>query len=101
MKSLQIFSLKNFANIYTLLWISYYMQGTLYTSGGPVGIGILTVFLLISMYYFIIVNRFTDIPKYLRGLNLIFILIAIYGVIHILDSSVIIRNDGVKQNSIT
>lgn len=101
MNRFRAFSLKNVANLYTVLWLLYYMQGTLYTSGGPIGVAIISFFLIISLVFFIKVNLRGTIPIYLKSLNILVVLFTIYGVIRIISSEEIYRTGGIWQNPIT
>lgn len=74
------------------------MQGTFYTSGGPIGITVMSMFLLISLYYFVKVNQYGNLPIYLKGLNILVILFTVYGIIRILSPEVIYRTSSILQN---
>lgn len=101
MSILKQYTLTNVANVYTLLWLFYYMQGTLYPSGSSIGIAVMSIFLLVSLFFFCKVNRKGYIPSYLKGLNVLFVLFSIYGIIRIVDAETIYRANGVLQNPTT
>lgn len=70
-------------NIYTLIWCLYYMQGTLYAEGSAISQGLLAVFLLMSLYYFIKVFKYTNVPKPVLALKYLAILFGIYGLLRL------------------
>ena len=95
---LNIFSLTNIANLYTLLWLLYYMQGILYSKGGIVGVSIMSIFILISLYLVFKVNQQTDLPILLKVLNVLVLLFTIYGTLRILNPEPIFREGGLLHN---
>lgn len=95
---LNIFSLTNIANLYTLLWLLYYMQGILYSKGGIVGVSIMSIFILISLYLVFKVNQQTDLPILLKVLNVLVLLFTIYGTLRILNPVPIFREGGLLHN---
>ena len=101
MSLLRAYNLKNVANVYILLWFLYYMQGTFYASGGIIGVSIMSLFLMVSLYFFFKVNRYRGVPTYLKGLNFLVILFTIYGIIRIVNPEVIYRAGGIFQNPTT
>ena len=101
MSLLRAYNLKNVANVYILLWFLYYMQGTFYASGGIIGVSIMSLFLMVSLYFFFKVNRYRGVPTYLKGLNSLVILFTIYGIIRIVNPEVIYRAGGIFQNPTT
>ena len=71
---------KNPANIYTLLWCLYYLQGILYIEGGALSKGILVILILFSLYSAVSVISKRKVPLFFRGMTPLFILMSIYGI---------------------
>lgn len=70
-------------NVYTLIWCLYYMQGTLYPEGNVISQGLLAVFLLMSIYYFIKVFKYRHVPKPVIALRYLAIMFGIYGLLRL------------------
>ena len=79
----------NIANLYTFFWCIYWLQGPLYPVGTSFSQLLLAVLLIISLYYFIIANIRYTLPSFFIGLNLLVILLSIYGVYFIVMYDVI------------
>ena len=75
---------KNPANIYTLLWCLYYLQGLLYTEGGTLSKGLLVILLLYSLYCAVTVISMRKVPSFFRGMTPLFIMMSIYGIFRML-----------------
>ena len=73
--------LKNPCYLYFSLWCFYLLQGTFYESGSIISQAILFVILIISLGDMIRVNMIIDKPLYFKGLNYLFSLFTIYGII--------------------
>lgn len=75
---------------YLCLWIIYYLQGVVYSSGGIISVAILGIILLTSLKYALIVIQQKRKPLFFRGLNLLMIMFTLYGVYYIIVSPLII-----------
>ncbi len=69
----------NRCDCFIILWVIYYLQGTLYAEGGIIGISLLGINLLISAICALKVFQMRDTPIYFRGLGLLLVLFTIYG----------------------
>lgn len=69
----------NRCDIFLLIWVLYYLQGIAYPMGGPVGMGLLAINLLVSAICAVKVIQMKDVPVYFRGLSLLLLLFSIYG----------------------
>ncbi len=83
----------NQANFYIFLWCIYYLQGTLYASGGMISQAILGVLLVISLYNAFYLNQHYKIPVYFKGLNALLIMFTIYGVYLIISGERLMKNN--------
>lgn len=74
--------LKNPCNFYILLLAFYSMQGTIIPTGGSV-LSQIIAFITMSMglYYTVKTMQMNDKPFYFKGLNLLFFILVVYGVI--------------------
>lgn len=78
---------KNPCNIYIALLTFYSMQGTLIPTGGSIlSQVILLITMLMGLYYTIKALSLPRKPLYFSGLNLLFLVLAIYGVILLFSS---------------
>lgn len=75
---------KNPANIYTLLWCLYYLQGILYLEGGTLSKVLLIVLMGYSLYCAARVISLKSVPLFFRGLSPLFILMSVYGIFRLL-----------------
>ena len=75
---------KNPANIYTLLWCLYYLQGILYLEGGTLSKVLLIVLMGYSLYCAAWVISLKSVPLFFRGLSPLFILMSVYGIFRLL-----------------
>ena len=64
---------------FIIVWVLYYLQGVLYSSGGAISTGLLGINLLISIYCAIKIWQMPNHPPYIKGLNLLVLLFSIYG----------------------
>ena len=64
---------------FIIVWVLYYLQGVLYSSGGAISTGLLGINLLVSIYCAIKVWRMPNHPPYIKGLNLLVLMFSIYG----------------------
>lgn len=85
MISLNPFKL-NRCDWYIIVWVLYYLQGVLFSSGGAISTGLLGINLLISIWCAIKVWQMPHHPPYIKGLNLLVLLFSIYGFALILMS---------------
>ena len=74
---------RNFCYIYIALWMMYYLQGMLAISG-VIAKAILIVLMLISFYAFYQVNRYYKTGPYIKWLNIMVLVMTIYGLIPII-----------------
>lgn len=68
-------------NIYSLIWCLYYMQGILFAEGSIISQGLLAVFLLMSLYYFVKVSQIRSVNKVIRAFQYLAIMFGVYGLI--------------------
>ncbi len=80
----------NICNIYIFLWCLYYLQGTLYTSGGIISQGILAILLIVSLYYFFVANITLRTPSVIKALNIFIIMLTLYGLLYAASGKIII-----------
>lgn len=90
----------NICNIYTIAWCLYYLQGTLYAKGGPIGRLLILFVLLLSVYYFVISAKKIARPVYLKALNILVILFSVYGIISILTGNVATTAGGTERSGV-
>ena len=64
---------------FIIVWVLYYLQGVLYSSGGAISTGLLGINLLISIYCAIKIWQMPNNPPYIKGLNLLVLMFSIYG----------------------
>ena len=64
---------------FIIVWVLYYLQGVLYSSGGAISTGLLGINLLVSIYCAIKIWQMPNNPPYITGLNLLVLLFSIYG----------------------
>jgi O-antigen ligase len=69
----------NRCDIFLLIWVLYYLQGTAYEEGSAFSTGLLIVNLLISAVCAIKVMQMKDAPVYFRGVNLLMLMFTVYG----------------------
>lgn len=87
----------NPCNIYMLLSIFYSMQGVIISTGGTIiSQVVLLVIILMGLYCAINVMFLKNKPVYFKGLNLLFLLFVIYGVILLLSN----HNYVIKANDL-
>ena len=65
-------------------WVIYYLQGILYEEGGIISTAILGLLLFVSIIYCFRTLLLNDLPVYFKGLNVLLLMLTLYGVIHIL-----------------
>ena len=74
--------LKNPCNIYISLLTFYSMQGTMIPTGGTVlSQMIVLVTMLMGLYYTVKVVAMKGKPVYFKGLNLLFFIFVVYGLV--------------------
>ena len=71
---------------FIIVWVLYYLQGVLYSSGGAISIGLLGINLLVSINCAIKIWKMPNNPPYIKGLNLLVLMFTIYGFALILMS---------------
>lgn len=64
---------------FIIVWVLYYLQGVLYSTGGAISTGLLGINLLVSIWCAIKVWQMPHNPPYIKGLNLLLIMFSIYG----------------------
>lgn len=86
---------------FIIVWVVYYLQGVLYSSGGAISTGLLGINLLISIWCAIKVWQMPHHPPYIKGLNLLVLMFSIYGFALILTSpsSIHYRMSGISMAS--
>ena len=71
---------------FIIVWVLYYLQGVLYSSGGAISIGLLGINLLVSINCAIKIWKMPNNPPYIKGLNILVLMFTIYGFALILMS---------------
>lgn len=74
-------------NIYTTVWCLYYMQGTLYPEGSVISRGLMGVFLLMSIYYFLKVLSFKRNHPVIKAFQYLAIMFGVYGLLRLGDAT--------------
>ena len=74
-------------NIYTTVWCLYYMQGTLYPEGSVISRGLMGVFLLMSIYYFLKVLSFKRNHPAIKAFQYLAIMFGVYGLLRLGDAT--------------
>ena len=64
---------------FIIVWVLYYLQGVLYSSGGAISTGLLGINLLVSINCAIKIWKMPNNPPYIKGLNLLVLMFSIYG----------------------
>ena len=80
----------NICNLYILLWCLYSLQGTLYSRGSIISQGLLTIILVMSVYYAVLANEKYTFPPYMKALNLLVAMFTVYGVTLLFSGEVLI-----------
>lgn len=78
----------NSVRIYFVLWCLYYLQGSLYESGSSLSRALLAILLAVSGVHFFRSHKI-GIPKSLKWLDLLLLLLLLYGFIGVLNGYVI------------
>lgn len=76
--------MKKIVNLYIFLFCIYYLQGTLYASGGIISRILLAVLMLISLYYFGYANINYKLPTPLKVLSIMVLAWTGYGIVIIM-----------------
>ena len=79
---------KKYTNFYLYVasWSLYLLQGTIYEKGSIIS-QLLALFLIfVSALYSIKVHKYTSVPQYIKGLDVLLGMFVIYGVIHLIGS---------------
>ena len=86
---------------FIIVWVLYFLQGVLYSSGGAISTGLLGINLLVSIYCAIKIWQMPNHPPYIKGLNLLVLMFSIYGFYLILmnPSTVYYRMCGMSMAS--
>lgn len=86
---------------FIIVWVLYYLQGVLYSSGGAISTGLLGINLLVSIYCAIKIWQMPNNPPYIKGLNILVLMFSIYGFYFILinPSTVYYRMSGLSMAS--
>ena len=69
----------NSCDIYVGGWFLYYLQGSLYSSGGIFSQSLLLCLLIISMYIFVKENIRGELPLFMKSVNMLLFMFALYG----------------------
>lgn len=64
---------------FIIVWVVYYLQGVLYSSGGAFSILLLGINLLVSFWCALKIWQTPNHPSYIKGLNLLVLMFSIYG----------------------
>ena len=76
---------------FIIVWVLYYLQGVLYSSGGAISTGLLGINLLVSIYCAIKVLQMQYNPPYIKGLNILVVMFSIYGFSHIINNPSVVH----------
>ena len=82
-------TLKNPSNFYFMLWMLYYLQGTLYQSGSLISQFILLIILAISFRHVFFLTFSKKQTLFFKGLDLLFLMFSIYGIILLFTSNMV------------
>lgn len=80
--------------VYIGLWMLYSLQGTLYASGSMISRGLLSIVLVMSLYYFFYVNLQYKKPFFFKILNVFLLVFTLYGGYNMLAGVVIHSAEG-------
>lgn len=82
------FSIKNInrCDFFLFIWVIYYLQGIVYSSGGIISLGLLAINLLISASCAIKVIQWKNKPVYFKGFNPLMLMFTVYGFALILSN---------------
>ena len=64
---------------FIIVWVVYYLQGVLYSSGGAFSILLLGINLMVSIGCAIKIWQRPHNPQYIKGLNFLVLIFSIYG----------------------
>lgn len=86
---------------FIIVWVLYYLQGVLYSSGGAISTGLLGINLLVSIYCAIKIWKMPNNPPYIKGLNILVLMFTIYGFALIMmnPSTIYYRMSGMSMAS--
>lgn len=86
---------------FIIVWVLYYLQGVLYSSGGAISTGLLGINLLVSINCAIKIWKMPNNPPYIKGLNILVLMFTIYGFALILmsPSTIYYRMSGMSMAS--
>ena len=92
---------KNPCNVYISLLLFYSMQGTMIPTGGTIFSQlILIVAMLMGVYYTVKTIALPNKPIYFTGLNILFLMFVVYGVVLLFsDNHYIIRYSGAEVSN--
>lgn len=92
---------KNPCNVYISLLLFYSMQGTMIPTGGTIiSQLILLVAMIMGLYYTIKTIALRNKPIYFKGLNILFLMFVVYGIVLLFsDNHYIIRFTGVEVSN--
>lgn len=76
---------------FIIVWVLYYLQGVLYSSGGAISTGLLGINLLVSIYCALKIWQMPNHPPYIKGLNLLVLMFSIYGFAHIINNPSVVH----------
>ena len=86
---------------FIIVWVLYYFQGVLYSSGGAITTGLLGINLLVSINCAIKIWKMPNNPPYIKGLNILVLMFTIYGFALIImsPSTIYYRMSGMSMAS--
>ena len=93
-------------HLYLGLWSLYWLQGTLFPSGGYMSQGLLAILLLVSIYYFVLSHVMYQLPPVMKTMTLMVVLFMVYGLyaiasgqtFYISESGLTVRAYGYLKN---
>lgn len=77
----------NKCDVYLLLWFLYYLQGIIYPKGSIIGLILVAINIAVSLGLSFKVTRMPNLPIYFHGLNILVMMLTIYGIIPILNGA--------------
>lgn len=91
----------NHCDWFIIVWVLYYFQGVLYSSGGAISTGLLGINLLVSINCAIKIWKMPNNPPYIKGLNILVLMFTIYGFALIImsPSTIYYRMSGMSMAS--
>ena len=78
---MKIYKVFNKCNVYTALWVVYYLQGAVYERGSIISQLLLATLMVFSLIRYIEVLKTYKIPQVLKVLNIFLLIVSFYGII--------------------